>query len=264
MPSRRPFYLERFYEEEIDDFVSDGRRLNSVPSYINAYRDDRDLLFSMIFSRVNNASACIVLSSPTTTVSDVTEKRTEIRSTHRILTASCHLNAENEVRCIAVFCPKNEVPNTACDLHQSYGDYQNKLIRQQDRGFKVYQRKVYLDGGRIFVDVCYRREEENQPFSVALNDQIDLGSLIQTIDRNEQRGFYLTDGNARLVGNQVVYSTVFSTVKYGSCDYRVVYNLDALQLYERERALAQDGYHITAIIPNTGYLTPQFIAVFWR
>ena len=264
MPSRRPFYLERFYEEEIEDFVSDGRRLNTVPSYINAYKDDRDILFSMIFSKVSNASACIVLSSPSTTVNDVTQKTEEMRETHRIQTASCYLNSESNVRCIAVFCPKEEVPNTVCDLHQSYHDYQNKLVQQQHRGFKVYQRKIYMDGGRIFVDVCYREELENQPFSVALIDQIDLSNLIQTIQRNEQRGFYLTDGNARLVGNQVVYSAVFSTVKYGSCDYRIVYNLDALQLYERERAYAQDGYHITTIIPNTGSLTPQFIAVFWR
>ena len=218
----------------------------------------------MIFSGVSNASACVVLSSPTTTVSDVTQKTKELRRTHQIQTASCYLNAESNIRCIAVFCPKKEVPNTVCYLHQSYHDYQNELIRQHSRGFKVHQRKIYLDGGRIFVDVCYRKELENQPFSVALNDQVDLSSLIQTIQRNEQRGFYLTDGNARLAGNQVVYSAVFSTVKYGSCDYKVAYNLDALQLYERERALAQDGYHITAIIPNTGSLTPQFIAVFWH
>ena len=264
LPIRSPFYLERFYEVEINDFISDGRRLNAVPSYINPYRDDQDLLFSMVFSRVNNASACVILSSPNTTVSDVTQQRKKIRRTHRIQTASCYLNAENNTRCIAVFCPKEELPNTQCDLHQSYRDYQNELVRRQGRGFKVYQRKIYLDGGRIFVDVCYRKELENQPFSVSLNDQIDLSNLIQTIQRNEQREFYLTDGNARLVGNQVIYSAVFSTVKYGNCDYRVVYNLDAVQLYERERAFAQDGYHITAIIPNTGNLTPQFIAVFWR
>ena len=218
----------------------------------------------MVFSRVNNASACVILSSPSTTVKDVTDKAKEMRKTHRMQTGSCYLNANNKVRCIAVFCPKKDVPNTVCDLHQSYASYQSRLIKQQERGFKVYQRKVYLDGGRVFVDVCYRKESKNRPFSVALNDQVDLSSLIQTTQRNEQRGFYLTDGNARLVGNQVIYSAVFSTVKYGNCDYRVVYNLDAMQLYERERALAQDGYHITAIIPNTGNLTPQFIAVFWR
>ena len=218
----------------------------------------------MVFSRVNNASACVILSSPSTTVKDVTDKTKSLRQTHRIQTASCYINDNNKVRCIAVFCPRKELPNTQCFLHQSYASYQNRLVRQQDREFKVFQRKVYLDGGRIFVDACYRKESRNRPFSIALNDQIDARNLIQTIERNEQRGFYLTDGNARLVGNQVAYSAVFSTVRYGNCDYRVVYNLDAMQLYERERALGQDGYHITAIIPNTGYLTPQFIAVFWR
>ena len=264
MPSLGPIFFERLYEDEIEDFIADAIRFIAVPSYINPYRDDQDLLFSIVFSRVNNASACVILSPPNTTVSDVEQKRKEIRRTHRILTASCYLNDNNSVRCIAVFCPKEEVPNTSCDLHQSYHDYQNKVIRQQDRGFKVYQRKIYLDGQRIFVDVCYRKEQTNQPFSVALIDQTDLSSLIKTIQRNEQRGFYLTDGNARLVGNQVVYSAVFSTVKYGNCDYRVVYNLDAVQLYERERAYAEEGFHITAIIPNTGNLTPQFIAVFWH
>ena len=61
LPKDRPFYIERFYEEEIMDFVSDGKRLNNVPSYFNAYKDDTDLLFSMIFSEVKNASACVVL-----------------------------------------------------------------------------------------------------------------------------------------------------------------------------------------------------------
>ena len=118
-----------------------------------------------------------------------------------------------------------------------------------------------MENGQVFVDVCYQR---NRPYVVALQDRIDQASIVQTVQRNEQRGYYLTDGNARLEGDRMVYSAVFSTQKYGSCDYRVIYNVDALQLYERERALSRDGYHITTIIPTTGNLTPLYIAVFWR
>ena len=60
------FYFERFYEDEINNFIGDGRRLNSVPSYINVYRDDSDLLFLMILSRVENVSACTILTAATT------------------------------------------------------------------------------------------------------------------------------------------------------------------------------------------------------
>ena len=213
----------------------------------------------MIFSRVKNASACIILTTATT--KQVTEKTKEIRRTHRIKTASCYRNANNKLRCIAVFCPKKEVPNTQCNLHQSYSNYQNGLIQQQGRGFTVFQRKIYMEGSRVFVDVCYQK---NRPFTVALNDSTDIRNLVSTIERNEQRGFYLTDGNARLERNNIVYSAVFSTQRYGTCDYRVISNVDALQLFERDRVLAQDGYHLTTIIPTTRNLTLQFIAVFWK
>ena len=258
LPSRS-FYFERFYEEEIDDLIGDGRRLNIVPSYINAYRDDSDLLFSMIFNRVENASACTILTAAS--IKQVKGKRKEIRRTHRIKTASCYRNANNKLRCIAVFCPKKDLPNTQCNLHQSYSNYQNKLIQQQGRGFTVFQRKIYMEGSSVFVDVCYQK---NTPFTVALNDSTDIRNLVQTIERNEQRGFYLTDGNARLEGNNIVYSAVFSTQRYGTCDYIVISNVDTLKLFERERALAREGYHMTTIIPTTGNLTPQFIAVFWK
>ena len=48
---------------------------------------------------------------------------------------------------------------------------------------------------------------------------------------------------------------------YGTCDYRMISNVDALQLFERERVLARD---IFKLIPTTGNLTPQFISVFWK
>ena len=118
-----------------------------------------------------------------------------------------------------------------------------------------------MENDHVFVDVCYQR---NRPYTVALQDRIDQASIVQTVQKNEQRGYYLTDGNARLEGDRIVYSAVFSTQTYGKCDYRVIYNVDALQLYERERALSRDGYHITTIIPTTGDLTPLYIAVFWR
>ena len=258
MPNRS-FYFERIYEDEIDDFIGDGRRLNTVPLYINVYRDDSDLLFSMIFSRVENVSACTILTRATR--KRVSRKTKEISKTHQIKTAVCYHNAKNKLRCIAVFCPKKEVPTTQCDLHQSYSKYQNKLIQQQGKRFTVFQRKIYTEGSRVFVDVCYQR---NRPYTVALYDVIDIRNLVQTIEQNEQRGFYLTDGNAHLEGNNMVYSAVFSTQRYGTCDYRVISNVDALQLFEREKVLARDGYQLTTIIPTTGNLTPQFIAVFWK
>ena len=211
----------------------------------------------MIFSRVKNASACIILTAATT--KQVTEKTKEIRETHRIKTASCCHNANNKLCCIAVFCPRKEVPNTQCNLHQSYSDYQNELIQQQGRGFTVFQLKIYMEGSCMFVDVCYQK---NRPFTVHV--ALSIRNLVSTIERKEQHGFYLTDGNARLEGNNIVYSAVFSTQTYGTCDYRVISNVNAFQLYEKYRVLARDGYHLTTIIPTTGNLTTQFIAVFWK
>ena len=262
LPNNLPFYFERFYEGELDYFVKDGRKRNVVPSHISAYRDDTNMLFSMVFSRVKNATACEVLSSASP--KQVKDKTKALKKTHRIQTASCYFNDNNKLKCIAVFCPKKEVPSTKCDLHQSYTDYQNKLIKQQDKGNKVFYRKIYFKGKDLVVDVCYQKEQRNKEFGVSLYDQIDHNTLIQTIERNEQRGLYLADGNARLDGNRLVYSAVFSSIKYGKCDYKVLYNADAGQLYERERALADQGYHISTIIPTTGNLTPLFIAVFWR
>ena len=257
----RTIYFERFYEEEIDDFIADGRRLNTVPAFINVYRDDSDLLFSVIFTRVKNALACILLTAATRR--QVSRQASELSGTHRIKTCICYLTANNKVRCFVVFCPKREIPRTQCNLYQPYADYQIRLLEQQQRNprYTVFQRKIYTENGGRFVDVCYQR---NAPYIVTLHDSIDPANLVQTVQRNQQRGFYLTDGNARMEGNRMVYSAVFSTQTYGNCDYRVIYNVDALQLYERERALSRDGYHITAIIPTTGNLTPLYVAVFWR
>ena len=99
---------------------------------------------------------------------------------------------------------------------------------------------------------------------MSLHDGTDLRTLAQVIDRNKERGLYLSDGNARNDGTRMIFSAVFTTKKYGNCDYLVLHNLDALQLYERERRLRQDGYHVTAVIPTTGDLTPLFMAVFWK
>ena len=212
----------------------------------------------MIFSRVKNASACIILTAAT--IKQVTEKTNEIIRTHQIKTASCYHNANNKLRCIAVFCPRKEVPDTQieCNLHQPYSNYQNG---QQGRGFTVFQRKIYMKGSCMFEDVCYQK---NRSFTVHDDVALSIRNLVSTIERKEQRGFYLTDGNARLEGNNIVYSAVFSTQRYGMCDYRVISNVNAFQLYERYRVLAWDGYHLTTIIPTTGNLTPQFIAVFWK
>ena len=255
----RTLYFERFYEDEVDDFVSDGRRLNTVPCYINIYRDDSDLLFSTIFCRVPNASACIILTAATT--KEVSQTRNNLKNTHRLKIGSCYRNANNKLRCFVVFCPRREVPITQCQFNQKYSKYQNSLISQQERRFTIFQRRIYMDNGQRVVDVCYQR---NTQYVVALYDLIDPADLVQTVQRNEQRGFYLTDGNARMEGDRMVYSAVFSTQTYGSCDYRVIYNIDALQLYEREIALSRSGYRITTIIPTTGDLTPRYVAVFWK
>ena len=256
---RRTIYFERFYEEEVDDFIADGTRLNTVPSYINVYRDDLDVLFSMIFTRVPNALACTILTAATTR--EVSQKTNELKSTHRIISGSCYRNATNHLRCVVVFCPRNEVPPMQCNFHQAYADYQNRLIAQHGRGYSVFQRKIYMENDHLFVDVCYQR---NTPYVVSLQERIHPANLVQIVQNNEQREYYLTDGNARMEGDRMIYSAVFSTQTYGSCDYKVIYNVDALQLYQRERALSRDGYHITTIIPTTANLTPQYIAVFWK
>lgn len=223
------------------------------------------MLFSMVFSRVDNASACTVLTSATNKQIKDTTKR--LKRSHRVVTMACYLKGNNK-RCIAVYCPRKQkcggsgtrtLPNLVCTLAQKYSAYQNSLQNRHEKGFRVAQRKIYLDGTTLLVDVCYQKK-----ITVSLHDAVDLNTLRQTVERNEERGLYLTDGNARMVGTQMVFSAVFTTKKYGSCDYRVIYNVDASQLYERERMYNQNGYHITAIIPTTGDLTPLFIAVFWR
>ena len=138
----------------------------------------------MIFSEVKNASTCVVLNSATT--QSIEQKAKDLKKTHRIKTALCYFNAVNQHRCMAVFCPKEELPNTVCDLYQSYNSYQNEVIKQLDKGYKVYQRKIYFDvNGKVFVDACYHKENEKQLFTVTLSDKIGLANLTQAIERNE-------------------------------------------------------------------------------
>lgn len=265
LPSRKPIYFERFYRSEVDDLINDAKRFNVVPTQITVYRDDQDMLFSTVFSRVDNASACTILTSAT--AKDITQASKKLKKTHQLVTVACYQDGSNK-RCIAVFCPKKQkcgsggnrkLPSMVCNFCQKYNSYQNTLLKRYSQGYRVIQRKIHLEGTNLLVDVCYQKG-----IIVSLHDSLDLSNLIQTIERNEQRGLYLTDGNARMDGSKMIFSAVFTDRKYGKCDYRVLYNLDALQLYERERLLNQDGYHITAVIPTTGELTPLFIAVFWR
>ena len=265
LPNRRPIYFERFYLSEVEEIITDAKRFNTVPTHINVYRDDLDLLFSIVFGRVDNASACTILTSAT--IAQVSRTTEDLKKTHRLISAACYLDGNNR-RCIATFCPKKQkckgsgrrtLPRLDCEFSQNYTTYQDKLFERQERGFRVVQRKIYFDSSTLHVDVCYQKK-----VVVSLHDATDRSALIQTVERNEQRGLYLTDGNARLDDGRMVYSAVFTSIRYGDCDYRVEYNLDASQLYERERSLYQDGYYITTIIPTTGDLTPLFIAVFWR
>jgi len=140
----------------------------------------------MEFSRVKNASACEILSgiSP----KQVKNKTKALTKTYQIKTTSCYFNDNDNLECIAVFCPKKEVPPMKCDLHQSYTDYQNKLVKQQDKGNKVFYCKIYFERKSLVVDVCYQEEKRNKEFSVSLYDQIDHNTLIQTSERNEQCG----------------------------------------------------------------------------
>jgi len=144
-------------------------------------------------------------------------------------------------------------------LRVPYNEYQQKLSKFQKEGVRVYRRTIYLDGRDLFVNAIFRQAD----YGVSLRDGIDLRGLVQLIERNKERGFFLADGNARLEGGEVIYSAVFTTERFGNCEYIVEYNLDALQLFNRERQYARRGCHITVIIPNTGSITPQYIAVFW-
>ena len=130
------------------------------------------------------------------------------------MTATCYLKS-NSKRCIAVFCPKRQncgrrgtrtLPNLACTFAQKYAAYQNALVKRQEKGFRVAQHKIYLDGTTLLVDTCYEKK-----ITVSLHDGTDLNTLRQTVERNKQCGLYLTDGNARIVGTEMVFSAVFTT-----------------------------------------------------
>ena len=84
----------------------------------------------------------------------------------------------------------------------------------------------------MFVTYNYQRNTATIAILiVGLNDRIDPISLVQTVQRYEQSVYYLTDGNTRIEGDRMVYSAVFSTQTYGSYDYKVIYNVDALFTY---------------------------------
>jgi len=63
------------YLSEINDFIEDGKRLNAVPTHISVYRDDSNLLFTLVLGRVDNASACNILTKATA------KKVTQIKKT---------------------------------------------------------------------------------------------------------------------------------------------------------------------------------------
>ena len=268
LPSGNPLFFERLYLSELQELIETAKDRDAVPTHISVYRDDSDLLFSIVFSRVNSGSACVVLVS--VTPNKVLQEKRRRRKSHRLVTAACYFDKEMNHRCVAVICPKSQrcsgtvtrtLPSLShCAFGQPYSDFQVRREVLQKKKFRVYLCKLYYNkNGTLLVDVCYVKG-----ISVSVNDGITLRNLIQTIERNEGRGLYLTDGNARLVGSKLVFAAVFTTKTYGKCDYIVLYNLDASQLFERDRKLAIKGYHIKAIIPTTGNLTPLFIAVFWR
>ena len=59
----------------------------------------------------------------------------------------------------------------------------------------------------------------------------------------------------------MVYSTLFTTQKYGKCNYKVLYNLSVGELYDMTGDLSKHGYHIKVVIPTTGQARTLYIAV---
>ena len=51
-------------------------------------------------------------------------------------------------------------------------------------------------------------------YAVSLHDGINIRGLVQLIERNKERGLLLADGNARMDGDQVVYSVVYYEFLY--------------------------------------------------
>lgn len=181
-----------------------------------------------------------------------------LSATHMIETLGCYFNEAGRYRCVAVFRPGNSA-NQIVYIRMRYDEYQQRLLRHLDEGFNVYRRKIYNDNGDLKVDVIFQNE-----YSVSVRDAVDISTLHQLVEGNQQRGLYLADGNARLEGGEIIYSAVFTTQRYGNntCEYRVDFNLDALQLFNLERDIAP-RCHILVIIPTTGNITPLYTAVFW-
>ena len=228
---------------------------------MNTYHDSRDTLFSMILCSFPNDSQYEIEHGLSTR--NLSRRANQLRKTHRIHNFVCYNDDKDRFRCVAVFEPvtrqQRRTEKTELMINVSYNEYQQRLLTLQNQDMQVFRRNIYSSGGDLYVNAIFRKPGH----AVSLRDGIDIWRLTQLIERNKERGFFLADGNARMDGYQVVYSVVFTTQRFGNCDYRVEYNLDALQLYYKERQYARDGCHITVIIPNTGCLTPQYIAVFW-
>ena len=261
MPSSTPFFFERFYLGELEEFIEEGRKRNRVPCHMNTYHDSQDTLFSMIFYSVPDASQYEIEHGLSTR--NLNRRANELRKTHRIHNFVCYNDDRDRFRCVAVFEPvtrqQRRTEKTDLMINVPYNEYQQRLLALQDQEMQVLRRNIYSSGGDLSVNAIFR----SPGYAVSLRDGIDISGLVQLIERNRERGFFLADGNARMDGDQVIYSVVFTTQRFGNCDYRVEYNLDALQLFNREQQYAKDDCHISVVIPNTGSLTPQFIAVFW-
>jgi len=255
LPTSSPFFFERLYLVELEDFINDGIARQRVPCYINTYRDNRDLLFSMIFCTpraIERPDYRIMHNATGPEVLDLADRLSE---THVVETLGCYFNG-TEHRCVAVFRPDNSTKQIVY-IRMRYDEYQQRLLLHQDEGFNVYKRKIYYDKGDLSVDVIFQTE-----YSVSFQDAIDITTLQQLVEVNQQRGLYLADGNARLENEEVIYSTVFTTQTFGNCEYRVEFNLDALLLFNLERQISP-RCHILVIIPTTGDITPLYTAVFW-
>ena len=258
LPPSSPFFFERFYLAELEDFINDGLSRRRIPCHINVYQDNQDQLFSMIFCLVAVQEFPDYIVVHNASRRQVLQMSNDLSTTHMLETFGCYfaIATDERYRCIAVFRPGSSV-NQTVHIRINYDEYQQRLLNHIDRGFNVHQRKIYYDNEGLKVDCIFERG-----FRVSVRDAIDIRSLHQLVEANQQRGLYLADGNARLEDGEVKYSVVFNSQTFGNCEYRVDFNLDALQLFNLERQIAP-RCHITVIIPNTGSLTPQYIAVFW-
>ena len=258
LPEQPSVVIDSIDEGGLKQYIEDFTTRDMVPCHVNSFTDGQNVKFSVVFCSVNDPSQYTFLYAVSKRNLSKTSKA--IRDTHSLQTLACYDNVRGKLRCAAVLGPTQKL--TKFSIAMPYGNYQIQLLKRRKSKLAVFSRKVYVkkSANDLLVDVVYQR----QSFSTSLQDLLTLNQLVRLVEANKQRGFYLADGNSRLHYGDVVYSALFTTQKYGKCNYKVLYNLSVGELYDVTIDLSKHGYHIKVIIPTTGQARTLYIAVFWH